>query len=1163
MSNGDQGNKVELRRLQNIKDELKCLFDINLDMLCIADINYNFLKLNPAWERCLGYTCNELLSVPFLNLIHPDDILSTLDAISNLADQKEVVDHTNRYRHKDGTYRWLEWRLTQNGNLIYAAARDVTERKQVKELIKSHDELERKVQLRNDQIKRINEELQYDILIRKAIEISLRKEYQFSSAILNSSDTLIIVLNPEGKIVTFNNACRQVSGYCSEEIAEKYFWNFMVYKEDKASIKEKYKRLNNGEHQNIVQNYWFTKTGEKRLIKWTNTALMDSEGKLENIVCSGIDITEQYEAEQALKESETYYRTVFESTGTAILIADREHKISKLNSMFETLLGYSKSDLEGKDFSSFITPKSVDLMLKYHKLRQKNSVYAPQGYEITAYHKNGDIRNLICNVSIVPDSQNSIVSLTDITVQRQAEEEISYTLKFQELLLNISREFTNIVADDIDSMINWSLQLLGEFDGVDRSYVFLFSHDGSKVSNTHEWCAQGIQPQINDIQNRPILPWWMDKLSNFETINIADVANLPLEAQAEKEILESQKIKSVLAVPIIIDTKLIGFLGFDSVLNHKFWSEQSITLIGLVAQIFANAFQRKKYIKTIQESENMYRTIFENTGTAMALIDKDQKMYMANSNIETLIGYSRDELIGKRLLEYLEPNYVDVVMKNYNLRRTDPNNAPKEYGIKSIDRWGNARDLVLNVSVIPNSENEILSIRDITEQRKAEMLCKESEERFRMLFEDAPVGIIIERKGIIVAANKSYTNMFGYKDISELFGISFINLVAPNSQNETIEIIRKQEQYGELPCPRESMGLKRDGSTFPIYVVVKSINLPDSSANVVYVTDITNLKMAENDLKYQIKLQQLLLDIYYQFTRFKSDDISNIINSTLKTIGEFNGDDCSFIILFTDDGSVVNETFEWFSEGTKPIISNMKGLQSELLPWGMGKVKRFEYVYIPNNKSRSKNQIEMDYQDLSSIITVPIVYEEKLIGFLGAGTEYNTKLWPEKTIVFFKLLAQFLASVFDRFYYKKASEKLDNYYQVLFENTGAATAILDEDLTISMVNQKFERLLGYSTNEIVGKKNFRSFISEGKQELVEEVYQLRNNNPELAPREYEIAINNRFRNTVNVILTADLIPGTTKRAVSMVDISKQKEMLKILEDRLADLNRMLIRISNF
>ncbi len=116
-------------QLQRKSDELDTFFSSSLDMLCIANTAGEFVRLNPEWERVLGYSLSELAGQPFLQFVHPQDVDATVATLSQLRDQNEVTSFENRYRCKDGTYRWIEWRSQPVGDLIYAAARDVTERK--------------------------------------------------------------------------------------------------------------------------------------------------------------------------------------------------------------------------------------------------------------------------------------------------------------------------------------------------------------------------------------------------------------------------------------------------------------------------------------------------------------------------------------------------------------------------------------------------------------------------------------------------------------------------------------------------------------------------------------------------------------------------------------------------------------------------------------------------------------------------------------------------------------------------------------------------------------------------------------------------------------------------------------------------------------------------
>jgi len=119
--------------LRKKTEELDLYFNSALDLFCIADTDGYFRKLNLQWEELLGYSLEELTDRRFLDLVHPDDLQAALETVSKLASQIQILNFVNRYRCKDGTYRWIEWRSRPQGKLIYAAARDITEKKLAEE----------------------------------------------------------------------------------------------------------------------------------------------------------------------------------------------------------------------------------------------------------------------------------------------------------------------------------------------------------------------------------------------------------------------------------------------------------------------------------------------------------------------------------------------------------------------------------------------------------------------------------------------------------------------------------------------------------------------------------------------------------------------------------------------------------------------------------------------------------------------------------------------------------------------------------------------------------------------------------------------------------------------------------------------------------------------
>ncbi len=114
------------------EEERDRFFTLSIDMLCIAGYDGHFRRLNPAWERALGWTSEELIRRPYLDFVHPEDIEATKAAAARVTSGKDIVSFENRYRHRDGSYRWLLWTASPypEQELIYAVAHDITRRKQ-------------------------------------------------------------------------------------------------------------------------------------------------------------------------------------------------------------------------------------------------------------------------------------------------------------------------------------------------------------------------------------------------------------------------------------------------------------------------------------------------------------------------------------------------------------------------------------------------------------------------------------------------------------------------------------------------------------------------------------------------------------------------------------------------------------------------------------------------------------------------------------------------------------------------------------------------------------------------------------------------------------------------------------------------------------------------
>jgi PAS domain S-box-containing protein len=233
---------------------------------------------------------------------------------------------------------------------------------------------------------------------------------------------------------------------------------------------------------------------------------------------------------------------------------------------------------------------------------------------------------------------------------------------------------------------------------------------------------------------------------------------------------------------------------------------------------------------------------------------------------------------------------------------------------------------------------------DTADKHKAITRLQASEESFRILFSEAPVGININRNGRTILVNKVYAKMFGYENVDELKDTMVIDQVAPVWREKIADKIHRRYRGEKVPTSHETLCERKDGSYFQVFVQVDTIMLADGEANIAFFTDITTQKQAEDELYRQINAQELLLQISQYFSNINTFNIDAMINLTLKRIGEFDYNDRSYVFLFSDDGAHMSNTYEWCAEGIKSEMDKIQNKPTSSVPWIMTKLLKREKI---------------------------------------------------------------------------------------------------------------------------------------------------------------------------------------------------------------------------
>ena len=403
-----------------------------------------------------------------------------------------------------------------------------------------------------------------------------------------------------------------------------------------------------------------------------------------------------------------------------------------------------------------------------------------------------------------------------------------------------SRFLANI---DIDEDINSSLRDMGIISGASRVYLFLFDKEKNVMSNTHEWCAEGISPQIQILQNLEFeaFPWWMKQLKSGNLINLSNLSDLPEEAKHTKEFLELQGVKSVLVYPLYMKGVSAGFIGFNSIPRAIEWSDEAFTILRISSQIISNALERDIIEQMLKVSEEKYRLIIENINDLISIIGLHFKFEYINENSLTkLLGYTSKEIIGRSCLDFVHPKDKDKAIEALTTKFRTRMSAI-ELRIKHKD--GNWIWFEFRGQTFRNKEgvlNTLIISRDISDRKSAE-------KRYKNLFENSPNAVLlINFKGIVIDANSTTKRLFGYEK-EEFLGKPINNLtdIFPQEVKHFFKLIFRASFSKDFPKPIEFQVKIKSGNI--IWVILQASLIKQNTETLIQFIfqDITEKKKGE------------------------------------------------------------------------------------------------------------------------------------------------------------------------------------------------------------------------------------------------------------------------------------------------------------------------------
>ena len=222
---------------------------------------------------------------------------------------------------------------------------------------------------------------------------------------------------------------------------------------------------------------------------------------------------------------------------------------------------------------------------------------------------------------------------------------------FEDFLMHLAIAFVNILPENIDQEINRALAMTGMFTGVDRAYVMTYDFCDRTVANTHEWCAEGIEPMIHELQCVPmegLEECWLDVHLRGDIVHVPSVKDLPASG-ALRQLLEPQGISTLVAVPMTYRDTCLGFVGFDAVRHHLDWSTEQLTLVRMLGELFTNAEMSRRRTQAIHEQQTKHKRMslllqkaVDATGVAVWELERNAKTVNMISGWDRMVGLAWD-----------------------------------------------------------------------------------------------------------------------------------------------------------------------------------------------------------------------------------------------------------------------------------------------------------------------------------------------------------------------------------------------------------------------------------------------------------------------------------------------------------------------------------------
>ena len=480
----------------------------------------------------------------------------------------------------------------------------------------------------------------------------------------------------------------------------------------------------------------------------------------------------------ALEESRDKYLQLYEFAPIGYLTLNNKAMITEVNLTGATLLGIERNKLLKARFRKFIVQTDFELWDQYFitLLKQDNK----QSCNLTLTRGDGAVFPARLEGVRITGSDGTItghIAISDITERKLAEDNLFATLKRtkeQQAALSTISFSPHLFSGDVHGLSARLTEISSSVLEVERASVWLFNSKGDELRCIDLYEVMFDRHSYNKVLKRSEYVNEFDTLNTAKFIDAHDPLNDPRTAGYLKGYLKSNRITSKLDAMIRVSGQNLGILSFEHVDHQHHWESDEISFACQLADQIAITLlnrDRKRAEDALYESEIKYRTLFDNSSDAILIHDLTGKILDVNKVLCDRLGYSRDELLLMTPMDFDSPQYAQLVSDRIHQLMKKKHQI---FETCNVRKDGTSIPTEINVRIIEYEGKQVCLCvgRDITERKKAEDALRESEEKHRILLEEASDPIFsFTPEGQYMYVNPAFAEGVG-KRVEEIIGKS-------------------------------------------------------------------------------------------------------------------------------------------------------------------------------------------------------------------------------------------------------------------------------------------------------------------------------------------------------------------------------------------------------